>query len=67
MGQVKKAPCDHNLEGPVKTEECLEQILLSPEPAIFENPALRILGGEENVVTVNDDTGLKRGMRSRYT
>src|SRR6266536_1317843 len=35
MVQMQEAPCHQNLEGTVKGEKCLKQILLRPEPTLL--------------------------------
>src|SRR5207249_2879664 len=60
MAEVHVVAGPGDLEGAVEGEEGLEQILLAPEAA-FHDPFFVVLGGEEDVVEVDGDSGLEAG------
>ena len=42
----------HDLEAAIEAQECLQQVLLVPEPAFFDRPVTRVLEGDEDVMHV---------------
>ena len=59
MAQVKEAACHQHFKRTIEGEERLKQVLLGPEPTIFQNPLFGILRRKENIMAVNYDTRLQ--------
>jgi hypothetical protein len=54
-GMLRMHPlaCPKNLKLVIKAEECLEQVLLIPEPVFIQDPWFWVFGWKENIMNVD--------------